>query len=336
MRAPRCAPLTLVPLAPCHRFASLQEELTSTNHGIRTTPALEWCYVVDPTELTTVQAMLERELRVVLPSDWQPRQAAGRAADGSIRRRWPPKSLREMEREELAALNHRLRSLEASPLKREEMVGGRLYSGPMYTHYNQVMRSRIRSELDPEEENGEAARGTAMSTRTAAGPLAAEKSRYTTTLHCINSCVTRLSKLTKAERVYRGVSGTLPEAFFRADSQMLRGGIEAGFMSCTTDRDIAIRYMQGANARHGGPAILFEATMGIVSRGADLSEISQFTAVSIPLSTQRAQALQAAEAASTVPRLTPPSTAPKRPRRRNARAQLDPPYRASHPECLAS
>ena len=43
-------------------------------------------------------------------------------------------------------------------------------------------------------------------------------SRYTTTLHSINSCVVKTGKLSMATRVYRGMSGmALPKEFWEAN-----------------------------------------------------------------------------------------------------------------------
>lgn len=52
------------------------------------------------------------------------------------------------------------------------------------------------------------------------------RGRYTTTMHAINSAILKLSKLTAATVVYRGISGGRLEADFRES-----GGVEIGFMS---------------------------------------------------------------------------------------------------------
>ena len=77
---------------------------------------------------------------------------------------------------------------------------------------------------------------------------------YVTTLNVINSCVVKLSVLTKAERVYRGLAGgLLPEAFRTADRFNVRGGVESGFMSTSLDRSVAVSY-----AASGSVGALFE------------------------------------------------------------------------------
>ena len=66
---------------------------------------------------------------------------------------------------------------------------------------------------------------------------------YTTTLHVLNSLIVKLSKLTKAEKVYRGVSGgRLPESFRSPNRYNVRGGIDSAFMSTTLNRDVAVGY----------------------------------------------------------------------------------------------
>ena len=94
---------------------------------------------------------------------------------------------------------------------------------------------------------------------------------YVTTIHAINSCVIKLSKLTQAVKVWRGFKGaTLPKQFFEPNDAGVRGGIEYGFSSTTTDRDQAVSYASG------NQSTIFEMQMGMVDRGADLSWLSQY------------------------------------------------------------
>ena len=60
--------------------------------------------------------------------------------------------------------------------------------------------------------------------------------------------------------VYRGVSGgVLPSKFWEDKGDGVRGGVELGFMSTTTDRDVALGYMaQGGKAAR----MLFEVRAG--------------------------------------------------------------------------
>ena len=95
---------------------------------------------------------------------------------------------------------------------------------------------------------------------------------YATSLHAINSAIIKLSKLTSAGKVYRGVSGgLLPEACRKPNAHGVKGGVEGGFLSTTFDRSTALFYAKGGadRSRRGGPAIVFETQMGMVDRGAE-------------------------------------------------------------------
>ena len=95
---------------------------------------------------------------------------------------------------------------------------------------------------------------------------------YVTTQHVLNSAIIKLSKLTRVTKVYRGLaSGGLPDAFWNADRHGVRGGVENAFMSTTTSRDVALKYAGG-----GSGGIVFEIEQGMVSRGADISWLSQY------------------------------------------------------------
>ena len=50
--------------------------------------------------------------------------------------------------------------------------------------------------------------------------------RYVTTTHVINSVIVKASKLTKVAKVYRGVTGVLPDRFCEDDAHGFRGGVE--------------------------------------------------------------------------------------------------------------
>ena len=100
---------------------------------------------------------------------------------------------------------------------------------------------------------------------------------YVTTTHAINSCIVKNSKLTKAMKVFRGVSGgMLPKSFWEANDQGVRGGIEAAFMSTTHDRNVAMQYASGEEGKPAKPALVLEMQMGMIDRGADISWLSQY------------------------------------------------------------
>jgi len=69
------------------------------------------------------------------------------------------------------------------------------------------------------------------------------------------------------------VGGLLPNGFWKKNSVGVCGGIEFGFLSTTTDLEVAKTYAQGSGGR---AATVFEIKMGMVDRGADLSCLSQY------------------------------------------------------------
>ena len=100
--------------------------------------------------------------------------------------------------------------------------------------------------------------------------------RYTTTLHAINSAIVRLGKLTPVTTVYRGINRfVLPEQFWKANRYNVKGGVESAFMSCTTDKTVAMQYAAGRGGSNGVGLVL-ECQQGMVSRGADISWLSQY------------------------------------------------------------
>ena len=74
----------------------------------------------------------------------------------------------------------------------------------------------------------------------------------------------KLSKLTQAGKVYRGVCfGKLPEQFWKASSDGVKGGIEFGFQSTTRERRQAVHYARaGGTASEGDAMTVMEFQMG--------------------------------------------------------------------------
>ena len=176
------------------------------------------------------------------------------ASDDPATRMREPFSLSYFEAQ-WAGIDERLEDLDMDPVQEVEVVGARLYTGPLYVKYNAALRAE-------------------------GGPFLEKRwrwlcqgNRYTTTLHVINSAVVKLSKLQNACKVYRGISGgMLPEQFWAEDEAGVRGGCEFGFLSTTTDAAVATEY-----AASGGKAgIVFEISMGMIDRGASLSWLSQY------------------------------------------------------------
>merc|ERR1711965_649979 len=122
--------------------------------------------------------------------------------------------------------NAKLRKEGHNELMLEEVLAGRLYTGPMYQKYNAVLRACTNDPYLVE-----------------CAKKICKSNTYATTIHAINSCVIKLSKLTKAGKVWRGIKdATLPKEFWVPNEMGVRGGIEYGFSSTTTDREQAMIY----------------------------------------------------------------------------------------------
>ncbi|KAK3271242.1 hypothetical protein CYMTET_20401 [Cymbomonas tetramitiformis] len=144
---------------------------------------------------------------------------------------------------ELAAAGH-------TTLLREEVIALRLYTGPMFAKYNPLLRQ----VLSGAEYTG---------------------NRYVNTIIAINSGILKLSKIQKAVKVFRGLSGgLLPEEFWHPNAHGVKGGVEMAFMSTTTSEEVALQYADSSDERKA--AFVFEVQMGMVDRGADISPFSQY------------------------------------------------------------
>ena len=137
----------------------------------------------------------------------------------------------------------------------------RAQTGPMYMKYNAVLRAKS---------------GDAFLIKQYRDLCIGNN--YVSTIHAINSAVIKLSKLTTAGRVYRGVCyGKLPERFWTPSPEGICGGVEYGFQSMSRDYHNAVHYAQGCGTAGPGDATtIFELQMGLVDRGADLSWLSQY------------------------------------------------------------
>jgi len=214
----------------CSRDRS-RAKFTSSN-GMTTTPAEEWEFVAEP---NSARVYAERE---------------GFREDYMCRKPVPYNELLQMMRTK----NEELKTHGQTALVEEEVVAGRLYTGPCYELYNTVLRAKspnLHLNQKQKDLNGD--------------------NDFPTTIHGINSCVIKLSKLTKATKVYRGFSSaTLPPKFWEPNAFGTCGGVEFAFASTTTNISQAMEYAQGA------ASTIFEMQMGMVDRGADVAWLSQY------------------------------------------------------------
>ncbi len=172
------------------------------------------------------------------------------------KQQWPPGNQWKGEHGRKAtdlkeAMEHRL--AKAVSLKKAEVISLRLYTGPMYMLYNAVLRKFPKAVLESLLGN-----------------------RYESTIFCIISGISKLSKATYIppdRRVFRGLGGMLlPDEFWSVQEGGFRGGIEWGLMSTTTNREVAVQY-SGMDKQRG---VVFEIAVGRVDIGANLSWVSQY------------------------------------------------------------
>ena len=239
---------------------------TAGNYGVNTTSAIEWRFVDAPSKPPSGGWPVETRNTHV-----------GEGSDAvSIMRATIP---RDELHARLTTRNARLSLLGEPELQLVEAVGARLYTGPMFAKYNSVLRGLDSEVAFLKSQMVELCCAKDVAERFAAEALPYEQVRadlntYTTTLHCINSSIVKLSKLTYAAKVYRGVNGRkLPPEFWQANEYGVRGGIEGAFMSTTTDRGVALAYARGDGDKAG---IVFEIQQGMVDRGAELTFLSQY------------------------------------------------------------
>jgi hypothetical protein len=166
-------------------------------------------------------------------------------------------------------------------LTKEEVIALRLYTGPMFVWYNHVLRW-LKQGIPYDDvllKKGESWSSWHEQRKYPAHWPAAtsvEEMLYVpfrTTIHVLNSAIIKLSRTQKATKVYRGTKGgVLPQQFWTPNHQNVRGGIELGFMSTTTDRKVALEYAKSEET----PSVVFEMQMGMIDRGAPLKWCSQF------------------------------------------------------------
>jgi hypothetical protein len=327
---------------------------TTGNYGITTTSDIEWRFVYEPEESQAEQgpgAAGEEGSHAggaeVASSAW-PAESEARLPNRAHCRK--PRALSEF-REAMDEKNAQLQAVKQPPMTTEELIGARLYTGPLFEKYNAVLRGVnstvpfLRSQLvtrcasvaareaysaantpvdqtTPSTEaraafNAHCEEGGCLRPQTLPSALQdlgivltevearemisrydsdrdgslgllefarlasvevawatarAGCNRYTTTLHCINSAIVRLGKLTVASSVYRGIGGmALPEAFWTPNEFGVMGGVESAFMSTTLNKAVAVGYASG-----GEVGLVFEIRQGMVDRGADISWLSQY------------------------------------------------------------
>ena len=102
---------------------------------------------------------------------------------------------------------------------------------------------------------------------------------FATTIFVLVSAVTKLSRVQNikaGQRLYRGLGGLcdLPNRFYKADENGCKGFLEWGFMSTTSEINVALRYSGVEQKRPKPTVIIVEASS--VDRGACIKSMSQY------------------------------------------------------------
>ena len=239
------------------------DEFTSGNYDVTTTSAIEYAFVATPEATPAAGWPIEKKLvRALRPTPLQ-RTTSSAALIASGAKMRTPLPITEMQ----VLVSEKNALLEADRQTRlllEEAIGARLYTGPLFVKYNGVLRGLNSAVPFLVSSMVKLCCAKAVADAFAAGTLSMAQAKqqvnkYTTTLHCINSAILKLSKLTVATKVYRGISGmVLPQQFREANKHGVRGGIESAFMSTTVDREVALSY--AASGARGG--FVFEIRQG--------------------------------------------------------------------------
>jgi hypothetical protein len=156
-----------------------QREFTTGNYNVTTTPAIEWEFVMEPKE--GVPYPHTPKDKTLWPS----------------KENWKGDSGRETKNLDVYTAE---KQVKLAGLMKEEVIGLRLYTGPMFVLYNAVLRGYPEKDVKClMDKNG-------------------KENRYETTIFAIASGITKLSKVSDIpadRRLYRGLGGMiLPRQFW--------------------------------------------------------------------------------------------------------------------------
>ena len=99
---------------------------------------------------------------------------------------------------------------------------------------------------------------------------------YPTSLLVLQSAVLKMADKTPVppgRKVYRGFGRGLGDEWFKENPRGVICGVELGFMSTTTKREIALDY---SGVKKSGVGSMFEFEVGAVDCGAQLDSLSQY------------------------------------------------------------
>ena len=101
---------------------------------------------------------------------------------------------------------------------------------------------------------------------------------YTTSILVLQSAVLKIADKTPVppgRKVYRGFGRGLGNEWFKENPRGVICGVELGFMSTTTNREMALNY-SGVKLERSQVGSIFEFEVGAVDCGAKLDSLSQY------------------------------------------------------------
>jgi WD40 repeat protein len=143
-------------------------------------------------------------------------------------------------------------------LREEEVIAIVLYTGPMFQIYNTILRRYPKDKF---------------------AIFGDGDNLFSTTIFVLVSAVQKLSRFTRiplGTQLYRGLGGKvdLPDIFSQIDDKGCSGYAEWGFLSTTSNRDVALGYSGVKDRRPKAMVMVIETSS--IDRGADISEFSQY------------------------------------------------------------
>jgi len=223
----------------------------SSGYGLKTTSRIEWNIVVDPSE---------NGLQKVGLKEW-PSEAFS-----YHKSRRQPRPLDDFERP-LIEINARLRRMGLPSMTMIELIACRIYTGPMGTKYQKMIRTYTAGKYQGQEWRFEEERRMCMG------------NKYPTTIHVIQSAIAKLGKINPSQKGYSGLEAMLlPERFWDDHPDLnAKGGVEGAFMSLSTNRDVAVYYASKKKQKQEQKfGVLLEVDMSTMDRGAEVSWLAQY------------------------------------------------------------
>ena len=217
------------------------------NTGVSTTSRIEWNFVVNPSQ---------KKLEELHLTEW-PKETS---LEPKLRR--VPRHIDDFE-QDLAEVNIKLQRIGLPRMTLMELVALRIYSGPLGVKFNKMIRSYTAGHRAGQEWRLEEERKLCLG------------NKYSTTIHVIQSAISKLGKINPNQKGYSGVSGMLLQDRFWNNHPDLnsKGGVEGGFMSLSGSYDVGMFY---ANLVKGKLGVLLEVNMSTIDRGAELRWLAQY------------------------------------------------------------